>query len=156
MDNGNMNLTFRGQGKQLCISIDGYEFDDEHIRLSCGDCCGSDLEWLIIKVVYTYSRGTRECHSPALEAVELKSLSEKILNMIKRTRKHIMVEFIEPNLTFKFTQIDDGYSVYVKFWDEQRDQKYAIRQDMSYAELEQFRAIVEAACDKYCNRVVKM
>ena len=110
----------------------------------------------MIKVVYTDSKGTAECHSPALEAVELNYLSDEISKAINKIKKRIIVEFLEPNLTFRFTQTDNGYSVCVRFWDEQRNRKYTVKQDMSFAELEEFRARVDSAYNKYSNRFVKM
>lgn len=156
MDNGNMNLIFRGQGKQLCISIDGYEFDDEYVKQNKDEFGKLDDEWLMIKAVYTDVDEELVCYDPSLEVYELNYLSEQISKVLKNTEQLILVEFIEPNLMFKFNQNDKGYSVWVQFGDERRQRRYAVTQEMSFSELEAFRSEVDAAYNKYSNRFDKL
>ncbi len=154
MANDDMILSFVEGDKKLELSINGYEFDDEHIRQSRenGFTSDSDSEWLMIKAVYSESDKQVECYDPSLEVGELKYLSEQLLRILRNTEKHLTVEFTEPDIVFRFTQAECGYSVWVRFWDEERGRKYAVTQTLSLQELGAIRDRVISAYEKYSNR----
>ena len=154
MADDDMILSFVEGDKKLELSINGYEFDDEHIRQSKERGFTSDLdsEWLMIKAVYAESGKQVECYDPSLEVGELKYLSEQLSRILRSTEKHLVVEFTEPDIVFGFTQTECGYSVLVRFLDEGRGRKYAVTQTLSLQELGAIRDRVISAYEKYSNR----
>jgi len=152
-----MFFSFLEEDKKLELSIVGYEFDDEYIRRSKReyDTSDWDSEWLMIRAVYSEHGKRIECYDPSLEVCDLEYLSEQLSLALRNSEKYLLVEFTEPDIVFKFTRTEHGYSVWVRFWDEKRDRKYTVTQDFSLQELEAFREKVISAHEKLADRFVK-
>lgn len=149
-----MVFSFLEGDKKLELSIVGYEFDDKYIRRSKReyDTSDGDSEWLMIRAVYSEHGKRIECYDPSLEVCDLEYLSEQLSLAIRNSEKYLLVEFMEPDIVFKFTQTENGYSVWVRFWDEKRDRKYAVTQNFSLQELVAFREKAVSAYKKYADR----
>lgn len=105
-----MSIIFRELGKQLALSIDGYEFDHSDINNNY-----YDANWLRVRVDYSENRISHTYKDSCLLASELRELTKDIDNIINGSETGLITDFLEPYLKFAVTAVRSIYAVQVRF-----------------------------------------